>query len=303
MVNAGSITGQNYGVDLTGGGTVTNQTGGSISGGIDAVKFGAGYANRLVIQPGASFSGLVDGGNTIGASYVSTLELASASGAGTLSGLGSQYVNFAQVTIDAGATWTLSGEQDGFSSLANAGTLLNGLDLAAGPFTVSNQSTGTISGGITASGSATVTNAGSIDGGAGAGVSILSSGIVTNASGGVISGYNGIAVQSGTVVNYGSISASGAAVYLAAGGSVTNQSGGVINAGQGVVIGNGVGTVVNAGSIYGASGYGVDLSDGGTVTNQSGGTIAGSDAVYAVSAISVVNAGSIAGQTDRCRPE
>jgi hypothetical protein len=86
VVNAGTITGSNH-----------------------AVKFAAGYANRLVIDPGAVFSGTVTGGNTIGAAYVSTLELVSAVSAGTLSGLGMQFVDFAQVTVDAGAQFTLAG--------------------------------------------------------------------------------------------------------------------------------------------------------------------------------------------------
>ena len=85
--------------------TVVNA--GTITGSSDAVKFAAGYANRLVIDPNAVFSGKVTGGNTIGAAQVSTLELASAGSVGTLSGLGTQFVDFAQVTVDAGAQWTL----------------------------------------------------------------------------------------------------------------------------------------------------------------------------------------------------
>src|SRR5580698_3381161 len=56
VVNAGHISGNEpdgFGVNLTGGGSVTNQSGGTISGGYDAVRFGAGYTSRLVIDPGA----------------------------------------------------------------------------------------------------------------------------------------------------------------------------------------------------------------------------------------------------------
>jgi hypothetical protein len=63
----------------------------------------------VVIDPNAVFSGTVNGRNAIDAAVVSTLELASAGSVGTLSGLGTKYVDFAQVTVDAGAQWTLTG--------------------------------------------------------------------------------------------------------------------------------------------------------------------------------------------------
>jgi T5SS/PEP-CTERM-associated repeat protein len=121
------------GVYATAAATVVNA--GSIGGTPDAVKFAAGATDLLVIDPGASFSGIVDGGNTIGATSVSTLELASGASAGTLSGLGSKYIDFAQVTIDSGAGWTLSGantiaagvtltELNG-ASLTDSGALVN----------------------------------------------------------------------------------------------------------------------------------------------------------------------------------
>ena len=147
VVNAGSIGGNatsGTGVFLQFGGTITNQTGGAISGDADAVTLAAGHTNRLVIDPGAVFTGTVDGGNTIGAASISTLELASGSGVGTLSGLGAQYIDFAQVTIDAAAVWTLGGTATGFATLTNAGSLASGVTLGAGSFTVSNQSSGTI---------------------------------------------------------------------------------------------------------------------------------------------------------------
>jgi hypothetical protein len=131
VVNAGTIAGSmstGYGVQLRAPALVVNQAGGTISGtrGIraedgaatvanagtiigsaDAVAFDAGYTNLLAVDPGAAFSGTVDGGNTLGSNVVSTLELASASSAGTLNGLGTRYIDFAQVTIVSGAAWTL----------------------------------------------------------------------------------------------------------------------------------------------------------------------------------------------------
>ena len=70
------------------GGTVTNS--GTISGGHDAITIAAGGTGRVVIDPGAVFTGTVNGGNTIGGASISTLELASGASAGTLSGLGSK---------------------------------------------------------------------------------------------------------------------------------------------------------------------------------------------------------------------
>jgi ABC-type dipeptide/oligopeptide/nickel transport system permease subunit len=48
-------------------------------------------------------------GDNSGSGFVSTMQLASGASIGTLSGLGSQFVDFAQVTVDANAVWSLSG--------------------------------------------------------------------------------------------------------------------------------------------------------------------------------------------------
>jgi len=118
-----SIKGTMFGVDVSGGGTVTN-AGTIIGNSGTAVVFGAGYANQLVIDPGATFAGTVNGGNADGSTAVSTLELASAASTGTLTGLGSQYVNFNQVIVDAGAHWLLqegnTADTDAISLAANA---------------------------------------------------------------------------------------------------------------------------------------------------------------------------------------
>ncbi|MDB5401974.1 MAG: outer membrane protein, partial [Rhodopila sp.] len=103
--------------------TVVNA--GTITGTAAAVQFKAGYADRVVVDPGAIFTGTVDGGNTTGATAVSTLELAAGKSTGTLSGIGTQFINFAQTTIDAGAYWTLTGANTfaAGTTLTNAGTL------------------------------------------------------------------------------------------------------------------------------------------------------------------------------------
>lgn len=102
----------------------------------NAVIFGGG-TNRLIVDPGAVFVGTVSGsgpvtlsptGNTqvIGTAYgigSTTLELASAAGAGTLSSLGSSFTNFASLVFDLGAQWTVVGNTaaSGLGTLGIAG--------------------------------------------------------------------------------------------------------------------------------------------------------------------------------------
>ena len=139
MVNAGSITGASGGVYLYAGGSVTNQSGGSISGeygiiaydgvtvvnagtitgSVYAVRFAAASTNRLIVDPGAVFTGEVDGGGGV-------LELASAASAGTLSGFGAatnDITNFSTLQFDAGAAWTVSGNNSagGLGTIAITG--------------------------------------------------------------------------------------------------------------------------------------------------------------------------------------
>ena len=94
-----------------------------------------GFAGRVVVNPGAVFDGLVSGGNTIGAIAISTLEFGAAASPGTVSGLGTRYVDFGAVTFDAGATWSLSGANNlsAGTALLDQGTLmLNGAALTDG---------------------------------------------------------------------------------------------------------------------------------------------------------------------------
>src|SRR5205823_14367646 len=139
IVNAGTIHGgDSDGVALFLGGSVTNTASGVIVGGLDgihifgypyggvgtvtnagtivggraaAVQFGSGN-DRLVVDPGALFIGKVDGGGGH-----NTLELAGG-GVGALAGLGTQFVDFASIAVDAGADWTLTGN----SAIANGVT-------------------------------------------------------------------------------------------------------------------------------------------------------------------------------------
>jgi len=136
-----SITGF-IGVRADGPSTVINQ--GIINGvtGGAAVQFGAGANQRLVIDPGAVFRGTVDGGNTAGSTAVSTLELASSASMGTLSGLGSKYINFGSIVVDTNADWSLAGSNTVASgsmltltgaSMSDSGTLVNNGGIVLAP--------------------------------------------------------------------------------------------------------------------------------------------------------------------------
>ena len=100
------------GVLVATGGTLAN--GGLIAGGGnggDAVDFGTGAA-RLVLDPGASFSGSV----VADASLANVLELASAATAGSIVGLGSAITGFGTIAFDSGASWSIAGSSPGIAA-------------------------------------------------------------------------------------------------------------------------------------------------------------------------------------------
>ncbi len=135
VINAAgaTISGTTDGVSLAASGTVTVENAGTITGGTDAVSLAAG-TNRLIVDAGAVFNGAV----VASATAANTLELSAKAGAGSLSGLGSQYQGFQTLTIDSGATWTLTGTNTlaAGSVLANSGTLtLSAGTLAAASLT------------------------------------------------------------------------------------------------------------------------------------------------------------------------
>ena len=114
--NSGSIYGGTNGVYLSGV-DVTLENSGTISGGHGAVYLEASGTNRLIVDAGAAFDGVV----VAQATAANTLELSAARGAGAIQGFGSQYQGFQTVTIDSGATWDIAGTVAGFNGTTIAG--------------------------------------------------------------------------------------------------------------------------------------------------------------------------------------
>ncbi len=325
VLNHGTVLGggsfgqpQNYGVKLGGAGSIGNLGAASLiegyigvdaqsnatvtNAGTIASNYGpsgtalrfAGGTNRLIVDPGAVFSG------TVSAAGTTTLELASASAGGAISGLGAHYINFSAGTVDAGAQWSLTGDNTWASgttltvsgSLSAAGTLRNhGAIVVESPLIVTGQ----------------FFNAGAVNATGGvAAVSVLSGGVADNIGIGVITGAvgtslnvgaigvavasanptnpaaifgdgnggdggpggTGVNVVSGSLTNHGTIlggvGGDGGINYGGAGGIGVDVTGsGVIINNQGTIIGGAGGT----GSVSGAGGYGIRLQAGETLIN------------------------------------
>jgi hypothetical protein len=164
VIFAADAAGNGAGAWIKGPGTISNATSGTISGGAFGVvsynyadtvinqgtifgteyalamgvKGTVGVANRLIVSPGASFSGTVSGDPSTVAP-ASALELAAGPSIGSINGFDSKYVGFSQVTLDPGATWSLAGtvaagETISFASPGSLLTLANP-DSVAGTIT------------------------------------------------------------------------------------------------------------------------------------------------------------------------
>jgi len=321
------------GVTISGGkGTVRNA--GTIAGATSAVLLAAGYANRVIVDPGAAFTGTVNGGNTLfnnilNSTLISTLELASGATTGTLTGLNSQFVNFQSVTIDAGGSWVMDATNTGTANqnVAAFGTLTNLASfnrtiVASNNGVVTNSTTGTILTVLTSgfgSTHATVVNAGLLGSTLARGVRLGTGATLTNLSSGTIVGRvaaysafddsrnavdvgtNAVAINAGKIL--GSYGTRGHGIaFLGSGATVTNQSGGTITGLDAVFAYNlsGANTLINAGRINvnaTSAAHGVRFMAGGTVINQAGGIILGYAAIDIRNGTAprVINAGSIGG--------
>jgi O-antigen biosynthesis protein len=124
VVNDGTITSTNlYGVNIYGGTSGTVENAGTITGGNGvAVYLGESDSNRLIVDPGAKFNGIVEANSAA----TNTLELASSSAAGTITSFGTQYTGFGAIAIDPGAAWTVAGSKTALEGATITG--FNSLD-------------------------------------------------------------------------------------------------------------------------------------------------------------------------------
>jgi hypothetical protein len=296
IVNRGTITnpgtlangyysGAGMGVVLSFAGSVSNATGGVISG-----KFGGVYLETGTVSNTGSITGLASSATGV---VVAGGGSVTNSAGGVISGGG----NGVYVKNAAAGTVTNAGTITGAAS--------DGVALAAGG-TIGNAAGGVISGnahGVFVLGAAgTVTNSGTISGATYDGIILGAGGSITNNIGASIAGGTGIYVKyraAGTVTNAGRITGTASdGLVLAAGGSINNVAGGVISgAADGVFVLGGPGTIANNGMISGGStsGYGLVLASGGGITNA--GSISGRDGLGLRAGGSVTNAvaGSISG--------
>ncbi len=275
LVNAGAIgntvTTAGFGVALTSGGSVTNQSGGDISGG----RYG-------ILTDGNAYLTNQSGGVV----YGGVRGIFMINGAGSVENQGS--INGSQYS---GVQLAIGGHVSNLVGGAISGAGF-GVLIAHALGTVTNQ--GGIVGGnrgvaiYYANG--TVTNQGSIEGSSVFGVYLSDGGTVTNEQGGSIGGGD-------------------AGVYMTGGGNITNQQGGSIVGGDGgIIVVGAVGSVINQGFIQGTVPYsgqtfalgGVLLLKGGSVSNNSGGTITGSS--YGVDIAGTIGTVTNAGSINNTRP-
>jgi uncharacterized protein YhjY with autotransporter beta-barrel domain len=251
---------------------VTNQAGGTITGGVygvmsqsDATITNAGtitgQQTGMVLSGAATATntGVIEGKEKDGVALSNAGASLTNQAGGTITGeeVG-VYVGAGSLTGNAG---TITGGQygvyfEGTNELSNTGTVAATSGTAVmftGNGTVLNS--GTIKGSSAASTTEGVTNSG---------IKVTGKADITNTTGGSIAGADsGITMNYGTVTNTGTITGvSGAGIHIVAGGTVMNAAGGVIKGLTGILSGNGADVIKNYGSIEGTGGTAISTGAG-----------------------------------------
>jgi hypothetical protein len=260
------------GVDGSASGRMVVQNFGTIEGeNGTAVSFGSGQSGTLIDEGSAKFIGTVDGAGG------SALQLAGDAGAGTLSGLGTSFINFAAISVDSEASWTLTGA----NTIASGVTLIDSGSLTDSGVLINDGAMRLASQLLVAG---TLENSGSIVVATYDALSLSPGGYLLNELGGTIDFagvgkyFNPVVFGGGggtsTVVNLGTISnaAGDTGVYFNGAGNVTNGSASdstaLIQAPVAVYSYHQPIAVTNFGTIQGTGGgsLGIQIA-GGSVTN------------------------------------
>jgi autotransporter-associated beta strand protein len=307
VVNSGTIQGTAGGIDLSGGGTVTNNAGGTIiagpenpavvstggpltfsnAGKIEGAVILGDFANQATLVTGGTIAGDLNLGTDAG----STLILDGTGSEAVSQAVSGLITNNGSVIKQGSGTWVVDKSLGNYAgeTTINAGTLTDSLSnaLGTGGITVTgNTSVLGVSQGVTIINAILLTQGGSID----------NAGRVANPLGGLLAGVGGgnvINEETGVINN-----AAGDAILFSAGGTVTNQAGGLIQSQQGAGIDSlaGATTIANSGTISGATG--VKLLGTASVTNNPGGVITGNGGLAILSSggsTKILNAGTING--------
>jgi autotransporter-associated beta strand protein len=275
----GIIYSANSAVDSSAGQLIVTNAGDIVgtSWGIVGRNVADSIVNNGRIASGTLAAGVITAGGSNGVLLIS---------GGTLTNnAGAQIIGAANV-VQFNATGTIT---NAGSIVANPAGTSTAVNLFGANSVVNNQAGGTISGGRavvfnSAASNAILNNSGTITGITGTqGVLLFNNGTITNTATGSITGGVGIYLNgttASTVVNDGVIRGLSSSGILAA---------------------NGLATVTNSGSVYGASNLnGVDLRRGGTITNTATGLIQATDSLDAWGVLgyytaTITNAGTING--------
>lgn len=273
-------------------GTVFNA--GVIAGsGGTAIQFASRYANRLIVEPGAIFTGAVQGGGTY-----STLELGSTAAIGTLGGIGLQFLNFGTLQFDPKSEWLAAIDAAAVPSRIVGFEPGDTIQLQG--FTAQESS---FSGGYLTLTGTGLTNSVTLDLGVGSRLANFTVTDVTGATDVTLAPTPGtlaswffstyeLSVNPTTILSTGDIQSSAYAVYGAGSTPWTLTNAGTIdsNAQIGVI-------VISNGTYTGSSSIGVVLRQGGTIDNTATGTIAGSwgAAKFVTAPGTIINAGYLRG--------
>jgi hypothetical protein len=330
-------------VSMGDGGKIDNNAGATITGGYDGIATGSrnvtltnlgtitgttGYGVTIndpaaTNKASVTNSDIITGANGVAISgegkVTNSKTITATVGTGVTIGDGGSVTNEANATItaitrgveiDGGKTAGNSLTNDGSIKATGTGT---GVAVSMGDGgKIENNSGATITGAYdgvsTGNGSVTLTNAGTITGTSGYGVTIndpaaTQLAILDNQN--TITGANGVAISGrGRVTNTDVITATVAnGVVVGGGGSIVNGAGAKVQAiSRGVELdgGDAVNSLTNSGSIAASAttGVGATMGRGGTVTNNAGATISGGyDGLASSSGTTrLTNAGSITGK-------